>query len=439
MAELFPSDTTLNGLSGTMDAEQAVPYIPVGLSPYHVEFYKTLYRLLDVARRAGDLRVYKDDGGDLEFGVRPGRWFNGDTPVDYEGATGQDLTDNAVNYVYLTAAGVLTVNTSAFPDPSATPHIPLATVATGTQSAAGVQGQYDHADITDYRGRALLTVAAGLTPAEVAEAAAFFAATDITGTEAETLTGGSDADSLHAHGSLLSKALAQGRLLIGSAGGVATAQSLGGDASIDSAGALTITNGAVTNAKCAADMGLTRSKLAEDALARYHVTLMNCRSNVGNDISTSGSAGVFYISNGGWGTTTAVVLRGESAQGNTKTDYLCFELGIPPEYVPAGDARVIVLARLVGTGTVGAATEMNISVRKVSDSDGALGADLWSGAAGVPEKAVWNAHSFALTTTGLAAGDRLMVRLRGIVEETGGANALQLEIARIELKLDVKG
>ncbi|MCJ7545021.1 MAG: hypothetical protein MUP47_10770 [Phycisphaerae bacterium] len=158
MAEQFPSDTTLNALSGTADGEQAVPYIPVGLSPYHTDFYKMLYRLLDVARRAGDLRVYKDDSGALKFGVRPGRWLDGDTPVNYPGAGAQDLTDNAVNDVYLTAAGVLTVATGGFPTPSQTPHIPLATIATGTQSAAGVAGQYGHADITDYRSRAFITV-----------------------------------------------------------------------------------------------------------------------------------------------------------------------------------------------------------------------------------------------------------------------------------------
>jgi hypothetical protein len=161
MPEQFPSDTTLNALSGTADGEQAVPYIPVGLSPYHTEFYKMLYRLLDVARRAGDLRVYKDDSGALKFGVRPGKWLNGNTAVDYEGAAGQGLTDNAVNTIYLTPDGTLTVNTSGFPTPSTTPHIPLATIATGTQSAAGAPGQYEHADITDHRGMALVTVARG--------------------------------------------------------------------------------------------------------------------------------------------------------------------------------------------------------------------------------------------------------------------------------------
>ncbi len=170
MAELFPSDTTLNALSGSADSEQAVPYIPVGLSPYHTEFYKMLYRLLDVSRRAGDLRAYKDDSGDLKFGVRAGRYLNGDTPVDYEGTTGQDLTDNAVNYVYLTTAGVLTVNTTGFPTPSTTPHLPLATIATGTESSGGVAGEYAHEDITDYRGRALLAVPTGLAATALQDA-----------------------------------------------------------------------------------------------------------------------------------------------------------------------------------------------------------------------------------------------------------------------------
>lgn len=45
----------------------------------------------------------------------------------------------------------------------------------------------------------MLTVCSGLTAADMAEAAAFFQATNITGTEAETLSDGSDADALHLH------------------------------------------------------------------------------------------------------------------------------------------------------------------------------------------------------------------------------------------------
>ena len=52
--------------------------MPVGQSPYHVSFYKMQQRLLNVARRAGDLRVYKD--GPLTFGVRTGFFMDGPTP-----------------------------------------------------------------------------------------------------------------------------------------------------------------------------------------------------------------------------------------------------------------------------------------------------------------------------------------------------------------------
>ena len=144
MTELYPSDDQLNALSGTNDAEQEVLFVSTGESPYYTSFYKMLSRLLDVARRAGDLRVCKD--GDLTFGVRAGRFSYGGTDVNYTGDTGQALTNNQTNYVYLTTAGALTINTTGFPT---TPCVPLATILT----AAGVFGL---TDVTDCRQRAVV-------------------------------------------------------------------------------------------------------------------------------------------------------------------------------------------------------------------------------------------------------------------------------------------
>ena len=153
MAELYPSDSELAALSGTTDSEQEVLFIQTGESPYYLSFYKMLYRLLDVARRAGDLRVYKD--GDLTFGVRPGRFMDGAHARQFAGATGQALTNNATNYIYLTAdTAELTVNTSGFPEPSQTPHVRLATIVTAA-------GAYSHTDITDLRGQAMFSAGAG--------------------------------------------------------------------------------------------------------------------------------------------------------------------------------------------------------------------------------------------------------------------------------------
>ncbi len=155
MTENYPSDADLNALSGTSDDEQEVLFIPTGESPYYTSFYRMLQRLLLVARRAGDLRVFAD--GDLTFGVRAGRYFNGDSEVDCSQVTGQSLTNNAANYIYLTAAGVLTVNTTGFPVPSVTPHIPLAAIVTAAGTYDG-RAVADGGDVTDYRGRAFLSV-----------------------------------------------------------------------------------------------------------------------------------------------------------------------------------------------------------------------------------------------------------------------------------------
>jgi hypothetical protein len=164
MSEVYPTDAELNTLSGTTDSEQEVLFVTTGESPYYTSFYKMLSRLLAVARRAGDLRVYKD--GDLTFGVRAGKFFNGDAVVNYAGAAAQALTNNATNYIYVTAAGALTVNTTGFPVPSVTPHIPLATIVTAA-------GDYDCRDVsdggavTDYRGRSIFQVCGAEAAAEM--------------------------------------------------------------------------------------------------------------------------------------------------------------------------------------------------------------------------------------------------------------------------------
>ena len=146
MSELYPSDDELNALSGAADAEQEVLYIATGQSPYHTSFYRMLYRLLDVCRRAGDLRVYKD--GELTFGVRAGRWVFGDQEVDYAGSEGNELANNQTSSIYLLADGTLATSTDGFPDPATAPHLPLASVTTAA-------GSYQHADVIDLRGRAL--------------------------------------------------------------------------------------------------------------------------------------------------------------------------------------------------------------------------------------------------------------------------------------------
>jgi len=158
MSETDLTDAQADALSATTDSDTDLTYPAIGESTYYTTLYRLVHRLLTLGKAGGNsLRVYKD--GDLTFGVRPGRYMDGDTPRNFAGAADQSLTNNQTNYIYLTADGTLTVNTSGFPDPSATPHIPLATIV----AAAGA---YAHSDITDYRSRALYALLDGVGPAQ---------------------------------------------------------------------------------------------------------------------------------------------------------------------------------------------------------------------------------------------------------------------------------
>lgn len=94
--------------------------------------------------------------------------------------------------------------------------------------------------------------------------------------------------------------LASGHIFVGNASGVATDVAMSGDATMANTGALTIANGAITNAKVSASAAIAFSKLA--ALTSAHILVGN-GSNVATDVAMSGDAtlantGAITIANG---------------------------------------------------------------------------------------------------------------------------------------------
>ena len=128
MAETYPTDNELENIQS--DSETGVEYIPTGTSPYYLQFRKLLYRLLLSARRANDLRVYKEDG--LNIGVKTGKFWLGTELVSYPGSSGNSLADDKQDiYVYLDSSGTLVTDEyNSFPDMAETPHIRLAIIST---------------------------------------------------------------------------------------------------------------------------------------------------------------------------------------------------------------------------------------------------------------------------------------------------------------------
>ena len=182
MTEIQLTDAEANALHGTTDGETDFKYHCPGDASYFTEGQRQRHRLLTLAKAiSNSLRVYRD--GALSFGVRPGRAGDGDTTYAYEGSAGNALTDDATNYIYLTASDLaagdtVTVNTAGLPLQSQTPHIPLAEIVTSA-------GGYGCDDITDLRSASALALQSAMTAAS-----------------ANTLVAGSasNADALHVHG-----------------------------------------------------------------------------------------------------------------------------------------------------------------------------------------------------------------------------------------------
>lgn len=154
MAETALTDAQVETLQNTTPTLNDFEYSNPGENYAH-KGIRQQRRMLDMSAVSDAGRVVKD--GTLTFGVRAMDWLNGDTLVEKAQDDAEALTNNATNYIYYTASGTLTKNTTGFPTPSTTPHIRLATIATGTASGAGVSGTYAYTDITDKRQTAFIT------------------------------------------------------------------------------------------------------------------------------------------------------------------------------------------------------------------------------------------------------------------------------------------
>jgi len=173
------------------------------------------------------------------------------------------------------------------------------------------------------------------------------------------------------------------------------------------------------------------------SLWEHHLDLMAAARNAdGTVLDATGAAGNFKITAGGWGTGT-LILEGEDAQNNTKTDTLCAVFQLPVTYEDDEDLQVIVNGRYddTGGGSVPTAT-VDVEVYKLDD-EGAVGADLCATAAQNLANTFAD-KTFTVTDAGLAAGDRLMVLVRTAITEAGNTGTLTAEIGSIRAAADIK-
>ena len=218
---------------------------------------------------------------------------------------------------------------------------------------------------------------------------------------------------------------------------IATDTIVAGDVAPDAIGTSEILDATVANIDISATAAIARSKLAEDALQPYGITIEQIRSDAGASLTSAETAGTFDITIG----TNTILANGEVTDNETEVSVSYFQFVLPPEYVSAGDCTIRLPAALIATGApTNNGSTLDIEVYEQSDA-GAVGADINSTAA-VTFAALdtWYNKDFSITATGLVAGDVLNVKITAsVIDSEAAGGTIVLNLAPPKVLLDVKG
>jgi hypothetical protein len=135
--------------------------------------------------------------------------------------------------------------------------------------------------------------------------------------------------------------------------------------------------------------------------------------------------------------TDVPTLQGVDFGGTSTDEKAAFEFVLPPEYDAGETITVRVRAAMLTTISDGTAT-VDVECWKAGD-DGAAGSDICATAATTINSLTPGNKDFTITPTGLAAGDRLIIRLAFAGSDTGNLGVMIPEISKLSVLLDIKG
>ncbi len=182
---------------------------------------------------------------------------------------------------------------------------------------------------------------------------------------------------------------------------------------------------------------VSRASLGQDDLAVYNVKLATLEATgTGAQLGASAGtpSGAMGLTIGAHGTNSPLVV-GESASGNSKTNYSRFQFALPAEYVSGETITLRVRAKATGTLNV---TKSLDAQCYVSDGGGGIGSDICATTVQALTTSFAN-YDFTITPTSRVAGDMLDIQLVTVADDTGATNNKLIQIGAVELLLDIKG
>ena len=184
--------------------------------------------------------------------------------------------------------------------------------------------------------------------------------------------------------------------------------------------------------------GISRNSLIQQDLAEYVVCFRDWRihDNLSSLLPSTAAADDLALDGETFGTESPYLVSSDSKAATT-TQYGRFQFALPVEYVAGQSVRVQVLAGMITTVADGSAA---VSVAAYeSDDDGGVGTDLVTTASTTINSLTQTTLNFDVTSTALAPGDVLDIRLAAAISDSSTATAVLAKISRVAILLDVRG
>lgn len=203
-------------------------------------------------------------------------------------------------------------------------------------------------------------------------------------------------------------------------------------------GSIPPASGSVTNDHVAASAAIARSKLAQNDESIYGVEVTDCR--VWNDFAAvlpgTAASDDLAVIEGTLGTDFPTIQTSD-LKNTSGTQYLAFTFTLPPEYNAGETVKVRVRGGMITT-VASASADVDVECYK-NDGDGAAASDLCATAAQSINNLTKANKDFVITSTSLAAGDQLIVRVGIAIVDSATATAVIGEISKLAMLLDIRG
>jgi len=183
-----------------------------------------------------------------------------------------------------------------------------------------------------------------------------------------------------------------------------------------------------------------RSELIQDNFAVYGIpmSILRVHDAFGTGIGTAASDDLGLSTGGTFGTNNPYISAGDLKAAGATTRRARFTFTLPPEYVSAESVRIVATAGMVTTAADTSCT-VDFEVYKSDKTTLATGSDLVTTAATTINSTSFAAKNFDLTSSGLAAGDMLDIRVSIACTDAATVTAVIPAIAHLALALDIKG